>query len=55
MELLSGLMNVFQDNEQEAPFECRHCHRQFAVEYYTCPHCGSFSVESRSATINDQE
>jgi lipopolysaccharide biosynthesis regulator YciM len=30
---------------QPADYECRGCGAAFDVQYYTCPECGSYSVE----------
>lgn len=47
MGLIHELSSVLGETETEQPYECRGCHKQFDVEYFTCPHCGSFSVEPR--------
>lgn len=51
MGVRSKLVRFLRWEMPERPYECRQCGIHLDVEYYTCPSCGSFSVERRSAYI----
>lgn len=51
MGVRSKLFRFLRWEMPERPYECRQCGIHLDVEYYTCPSCGSFSVERRSAYI----
>jgi rRNA maturation endonuclease Nob1 len=38
---------------QPGEYECRSCGTAYPVEHYTCPECGSFSVERTPEPVAD--
>lgn len=57
MGILSKVAARVQGGTPVGPYECRECDTAHEVEYYTCPDCGSFSVERRATArwpINGQ-
>lgn len=48
MGMLSKMAAHFRQESSDRPYECLHCGIHLDVEYYTCPDCGSFSIDRRS-------
>jgi len=45
--MYDALRAMFRRDGSGGGYECVSCGAEFAVEYYTCPECGGFSVEAR--------
>lgn len=50
MGFLAELVGRFRQEDPERPYECLRCGVHLDLEYYTCPNCGSFSVDRRSVS-----
>ena len=40
-------------SQPPAEYECRGCGMAFTVQHYTCPECGSYSVERPPESVAD--
>lgn len=51
MGILDTVTDRFRGEAPERPYECLRCGIELNVEYYTCPNCGSFSIDRRSIRL----